>query len=79
VHQNRCIGNRRGNYQLGKSLRSIEGNVLQKCEWRRPHQEAKQHLAARAKAYFDEGGTYSLGAAEPSPKKKASSCLTMTS
>ena len=29
--------------------------------------------------YFCAGGTYSLGTAEPSPKKNISSCLTMAS
>jgi hypothetical protein len=30
-------------------------------------------------SYFCAGGTYSLGTAEPSPKKYCSICLTMTS
>jgi hypothetical protein len=29
--------------------------------------------------YFDAGGTYSLGNADPSPKKNISNCFTITS
>jgi hypothetical protein len=29
--------------------------------------------------YFSTGGTYSLGAADPSPKKYCSNCFTITS
>src|SRR5271157_799322 len=43
-----------------------------------PAQDFLDRVAASG-SYFSAGGTYSLGLAEPSPKKNISNCLTMTS
>jgi hypothetical protein len=40
---------------------------------------AKKEVGLYPEGFYEDGGTYSFGLAEPSPKKNASICFTITS